>query len=526
LLKNQAHKNQRKMRTLKFLSVALILIVGMILTFQGCQKDFENETIGPNLNQNAISVLGKKLINPYSVTNMQKALNNLLGKSKGSNDTIIATHLYLKFIPLNDEELDRLDSLNYISEYPLDYEVIEGESSYRDPEVPENQPTFQYTSVKIGDPLPNVSYEIIEELYIPEEDSNYSGKGNVNVDALVTEALRITDNLKGNELNNTKSSWTPSGRITVLDDFSNTIIPIRGVKVNARRWFTIHRGITDANGYFQCDGTFKRPANYSIYWERHDWDIREEDWGQAVYNGPNTQSAWNLYVGGGKSLRYAHIHRALHLYYYENNFGIHAPPQNQWYNRKLKVGYYHRNRDFNGDANPYWAHWYTWPDIRIFGQVNYSWSDSRGIFSTTLHELAHASHWALVGRNDFIDTEVIVAESWARGAQLYLTRIYYPNYQNPYNRKRYTGIVEDLIDGVKSRTTSLYWDDDSDGTATCSLSYNDSIKDYTLTQIENSLFGAFTFDQWKNNLKNNYYNETESHIDTAFNYWNTGNDCH
>ncbi len=50
LLKNQAHKNQRKMRTIKFLSIALILIVGMILTFQGCQKDFENEVIQNNLN--------------------------------------------------------------------------------------------------------------------------------------------------------------------------------------------------------------------------------------------------------------------------------------------------------------------------------------------------------------------------------------------------------------------------------------------------------------------------------------------
>jgi hypothetical protein len=47
LLKNQAHKNQRKMRTLKFLSVALILLAGMILTFHGCQKD-ETIVVNPN----------------------------------------------------------------------------------------------------------------------------------------------------------------------------------------------------------------------------------------------------------------------------------------------------------------------------------------------------------------------------------------------------------------------------------------------------------------------------------------------
>lgn len=46
---------------------------------------------------------------------------------------------------------------------------------------------------------------------------------------------------------------------------SNThFIPMGGVEVRARRWFTTHKGITDVNGNFVCDGTFERPANYSI----------------------------------------------------------------------------------------------------------------------------------------------------------------------------------------------------------------------------------------------------------------------
>lgn len=453
------------MRTIKFLSIAIILIVGMIFSFEGCQKDFENETIGPNLNQNANSVLGKKLINPYLVTNMQKALNNLLGKSKGSNDTIIATHLYLKFIPLNDEELDRLDSLNYISEYPLDYEVVEGESSYRDPEVPENQPTFQYTSVKIGDPLPNVSYEIIEELYIPEEDSNYSGKGNVNVDALVTEALRITDNLKSNELNNIKSSWRPSGTIRVYDNigrrdsignFLGNMIPLRGVKVEVRRWFTVHTGITNENGYYSCDGTFSRPANYKIVWERADYNIREGNWGQAIYNGPKQSSEWNLNIGSStdtnKSMRYASIHRAAYRYHYEDIGGMRRPSVPH----KINICYY----DWNGTGTN-WANIPFFPNIAIYGKWEGVYKSTDIIFSTTIHELGHASHISLMnGLVQYAQVSPIIYESWASCIEWFITKIEYRYLGNlDYNKGNmqswnssqshvYTPLFIDIFDNV------------------------------------------------------------------------------
>lgn len=74
-------------------------------------------------------VLGEQLENPYSIENIKKALENLTtnGKSSG-NVKVRTTHLYLKFKPQNEKELDLLKSDSTLEwfDYPLDYEMISG----------------------------------------------------------------------------------------------------------------------------------------------------------------------------------------------------------------------------------------------------------------------------------------------------------------------------------------------------------------------------------------------------------------
>ena len=74
---------------------------------------------------------------------MKKALNNLKKSSKNIDINVETTHLYVKFIPKNEEELDILkrDSTLILYSYPLDYEIIEGTGYYIDPELSEGQPT-------------------------------------------------------------------------------------------------------------------------------------------------------------------------------------------------------------------------------------------------------------------------------------------------------------------------------------------------------------------------------------------------
>jgi hypothetical protein len=477
-------KNQKEMRTIKKISLALILLVGMMFIFQRCQKDIENETLSQqNIDSDFSDQLGRKLENPYTVKNMQKALNNLLGKSKGSNDSILPSHLYVKFIPLNEEELDRLDSLRYISEYPLDYEVIEGESSYRDPEVPEDQPTFQYTSVKIGDPLPDVNFEIIEELYIPEEDPNFGGKGKITAEQLVTEALMITNNLNDNEVTNSK--WRPSGTIRVYDDigsrdeygnFLGNYIPLKGVKVEARRWFTVHTGFTDDNGYYSCDGTFSLRANYKIVWERAYYDIREGTFGQAIYNGPKKDGSWNLDIGSSsdtnKSMRYATIHRAAYRYHYDDIGGLRRPSVPS----KLKICYFHETGTGVNWGNISGG---IIPNILIYGKKSSNvFHSTNQLFSTTIHELGHASHINLMnGIIQYSQVDDIIYESWANCVEWFISKIEYnhlgnPNYDIPpsyidnmqtwtnLGDHTYTPIFIDLIDDYNQKLGSSNKPDD------------------------------------------------------------------
>jgi len=252
--------------------------------------------------------LGKKLENPYSVANMKKAYKSLKAKSTLattsanlstlSNDVEIAikpTHLYLKFIPKNDEELSILesDSTLILYSYPLDYEIIEGDGEYRDPDVPEGQPTYQYCAVKVDKKLPTeVESEILEELFIPDEDkieddvtqnttSNTATLSVLDADntieKLVDEALRLTNNLDNIEkttaaTTNDESNigvlffkrrpkWRPAGTIKVWDDDV--------VTTTTRRVFSHWE-------YYDCEGSgIDRPF--------YDTGPRSEQCRRAVY---------------------------------------------------------------------------------------------------------------------------------------------------------------------------------------------------------------------------------------------------
>ena len=116
----------------------------------------------------------------------------------------------------------------------------------------------------------------------------------------------------------------------------------------------------------------------------------------------------------------------------------------------------------------------------------------------------------------------IVRESWARGVQWELSRMIYPNYKAYYTRLRYTGVIEDLIDGFKTRNSSLFWDDSQTPPWTqSSMSYQDNTEGYTIRQLEDALENQQTWQQWENNIINTINNGTSNNVQNAFNFWNT-----
>lgn len=380
-----------------------------------------------------VMTLGKKLQNPYSVSNMTVAYNNLSTRSTIPDFDIKATHLYIKFNPRDSVDFEKLKedkTIDYYS-YPLDYEIL-SEGIYEP--VPDNGSIpCLWAAVTVDKTLPaGVPYEILDYLFIPEETVPIKGEGYLTqdiIDLLEDEALRLTDNEENEIVTKKRSKWAPSGTIMVYDDAVGRDLPLEGAIVRARRWFTTYRMRTNKDGYYLSSHTFKRRANYSIVWEGDKWDIRSGTFGQAIYNGPKIEGAWNLTINSGKSIRYAHIHRAAYRWFHQNTFGL-TPPE---YRRNIKIAYKDKNKDSNGD---FWKNFTggALPDIRIFRSNRGVNRTMYQIFATTLHELGHAAHASHISQYGKIDN--VIVESWAKFVEWVLTIEDYKEWtaENPFTQ--------------------------------------------------------------------------------------------
>ncbi|UOQ72658.1 hypothetical protein [Hymenobacter cellulosilyticus] len=328
----------------------LRLLVLFTAFLASCAKE-ANDTPAPTIaaksesamvqSSDDMMVLGRQLENPYTVDVMLKASNNLASRGYSTNVNIRTTHLYVRFLPKSTQEyylMAKDDALD-IYDHPLDYEIAQPGGTYHDPSIPSDQYSWQYCAVKVGYNFPAIQYEILAELYLPETDKAVADAN--SLDLLENEAMAIT----GNSDSGTEqriASFTPGGRIQVRNvlqyrDFRDNssrnvdqLIGLEGAQVRANRWFTTHRAITDVNGYYRMNDSFKNPCNYSIKWERPDFDILDRAiFGQATLDGPKKTGDWNTDITGGSQLFYATIHRGAWDYYYNdqmrNAFGLKKP---------------------------------------------------------------------------------------------------------------------------------------------------------------------------------------------------------
>lgn len=114
--------------------------------------------------------IGRKLNNPYTVENMKKAQDSLLGIGQLENPIDIqATHLYVQMYPEDSADMNKIleDTTLHLFPYPLDYE-IEGEGSF---EINEGDTPEVYTVVPVGYNIP-INYRVIDECFIPTDYSD------------------------------------------------------------------------------------------------------------------------------------------------------------------------------------------------------------------------------------------------------------------------------------------------------------------------------------------------------------------
>ena len=557
-------------------AVCSLFLAATSLLVNSCKDEFLNPE--PEKEENFTSTMtarifsGDSLIlqNPYSVTNMEDALQKIKDENPDfpiRDFAIQETHRYLKFKPATEEEVGLLkqDSTIHYFDYRMDCEYAEGFLESRLPDA--DSISVYYTAVPVGKTLPNVDYEVLSNLYIPEEDAYFDGVENMESYAITNVVENTTDLFyhllynafaqTGNEeelltepapnarglFSIFAAKWYPSGNIKVNDDVAG-VKPVTGAQVLMRQWFTVRQGITDGNGNFST-GYVRGKARYVIQWERHNYSVRNGSLFQAETDGPNVkQQSWNTTINGGDDEYHALIHQGAHDFYYGPRFGLTSPPTNGFGAPQIKIA----AREINGTS-----HYVKAKQIYFGAQISLQkWGrPSDEVYGTTVHELAHAAHkkvhaasynnlvwkaytWPCLDFGSCEPSSLTTSqknarrllESWPNAVEVEFVLARYKKPHNNYSvyfndlsenlqkqtivgQPFYTSIGRDLIDNVNQRVL-----------------YNnnfalpvDRVSGYTIKQLENALYNADEWNEWRNNIKNMYANSTEIYVDELFNNW-------
>ena len=193
--------------------------------------------------------LGRKLENPYSVTNVGKALAALY-PTRGEV-SVPVTDYYVRFLPKDTVQFNLLSDLGVeMLDHPMDCEILRDGDYYHDPSVPEGEITWQYAVVPPDFDFPQgIRYEILEECFIPDEEVETRSPGDFDWNAVERMAFEVTGN-NGLLEPETRAKARPSGRITIVDDKlrSKKTVGVAGVKMVANVFVKIATTYTDENG--------------------------------------------------------------------------------------------------------------------------------------------------------------------------------------------------------------------------------------------------------------------------------------
>ncbi|TAE73907.1 MAG: hypothetical protein EAZ85_05890 [Bacteroidetes bacterium] len=523
-----------------------------MVLFNSCRKAEEKVLPENHQPQKVQNRLGVQLKNPYKKTLMDSAYQLVKENNPDLPNLIIkTTHLYVKFSPLDSLQAEALscDTLFSLYNYPLDYKYEVGQDPDEFYEPAEDRmknklPPVQYASIPVGYTMPlNIPYEVLAELYIPDLDKTISDEQGVKTEyETVVDSLEIRAfNLTGNDIDEedeqiagrptTKSHrrrFNPAGRVQREDNVIGTV-PVHGCKVRARRWFNTQTTLTDVNGNYNITYRFRRPVNYSIDWSRNDFAIRRSQWFGAYYRGPKRRGNWNPNFSRSlneRQLHFATIFQAAHDYYYNRMVDIRTPPVKRWL-RKLVISAMERNSSDSGATGDFaaWRWWISWPDIRIFNPG----AQTQDTYATTIHELAHASHWAMNNVPLYCVRSVVV-ESWARAVEIMFTSQRYRNYgmvnflygggwqdvpsSNANIMRGYTQVGFDLVDDQNQRFVRANRNINEDR-----LFANDNVTGFTLREVENAVRNARTLEDWRNAMVNINPNIRAIDLNELFNFY-------
>ena len=400
-------------------------MLALTLIVMSCSKeDISSErwldySYGKELTHEMI-VLGDRLENPYKTENMRSALKSLY-PTKADRVDLQSTDLYVRFLPVDEQEYDELVAAGLeLVDHPLDYEIrVEGDW-YHDPQVAEDDMTWQYAVVSPEFDFPDVRYEIIDECYIAEHDAGTRADAGIDWEAVEEESYRLTGNSDriSDAATKASSKVVPSGRITIVDDLANGGKPfgVAGVKVSCNSFVKFDHTYTDRDGYYKMNKTFSANLRYRLV-------FKNEKGFSIGFNlvllpasvstlGKSDPEGINMTVtkdSEEKLFRRCVVNNAAYDYYSRcssDDMDILCPPSDLriWLFHSLDVSsavMMHHGAFLQSDLISKFLRGFA-PLVEIFApDITLGMEgkeDYREIYSTTCHELAHASHFAKVGK--------------------------------------------------------------------------------------------------------------------------------
>lgn len=234
-------------------------------------------------------VLGNKLNNPYTLSNMKKAFE-ALGSAKAK--TLTYNRIYVKLLPQTQEQvLDFLTNENVnrcISEYPVDYEILKEGNIYFDPKVSSDTFIKPYYCVanSIAD-IPNVPYQILEYGYVPTDLEE-------NVEEMAWKIAgydldSINDMTPSSSKIIGKYKYYPEGYVDVLRSPTTQYTPVRNKSLLMTTFFVWSYVRTSTTGYFKSSKKFIVKVPVHI---RH-WNQEYKIFGHSLWDKIGTATKAN-----------------------------------------------------------------------------------------------------------------------------------------------------------------------------------------------------------------------------------------
>ena len=249
------------------------LCILTILALASCGKDIAS---GPdprapygNIGHGQIE-LGEQLEDPYTVENMTKALRSLY-PTKAERTDIHPTDLYVRFLPKTDADLDMLrDAGLYLMDHPMDYRILKEGDWYRDPSLEDDAITWQYAVVGKDFEFPEgIVHELLGKRYISEHDPDTRAADGIDWAAVERESFILTGNQDLLEPLTKAEPAAPQGRITMTDPLfcGGKPVGVSGVMVACNCFTKICVTYTDRDGYYSMDKTFTSDPRYRLVFQ-------------------------------------------------------------------------------------------------------------------------------------------------------------------------------------------------------------------------------------------------------------------